>query len=115
MYKVIEDFSVKVPVVNPRTHEPSTDSIKLVIEQWNLQTLVAYTYDSSSENAARQLYKALQKYQQLYFACETDDWRENCRIHKAMREHMKRLYGSKIKIGSIGKRDDITLFKMAKH
>lgn len=97
MYKVIEDFS--------------TENVNLVIEQWGNQTMVAYTYDSSSESTAIQLFKALQKYKKLYFDCEIDDRHEIRRIHQSMREHMKRLYGERIETET--KRDNVTLFKLA--
>ena len=96
MTKTIEDFSVKVQMVNPDNGYKYTDHVNLVVEDWNEVALVAYTFNSDSENTAKQLYKALEKYGRLLFVTGVTGRTKNQLIQMAVRDHMVKLYGDKI-------------------
>ncbi len=101
MSNVIEDFSVKVPMVNPENNHHYTDYVDLKIEEgwsWYGDMKVAYTFNSDSENTARQLFKALEKYKALVFVTGVTGRTKNWLIQCAMKRHMERLFGDRVTI-----------------
>lgn len=98
MSKLIEDFSVKVPMVNPENGYRYTDFVNLEVMDWNNPVLVAYTMNSHSENTARQLYKALEKYKKLRFVTGVTGRTLDQLIQQSLRKNMEKLYGGKIAI-----------------
>lgn len=101
MSNVIEDFSVKVEMVNPNNGYKYTDHVNLEVQEgWHVfgDTKVAYTFNSDSENTARQLFKALEKYKALVFVTGVTGRTKNWLIQCAMKRHMERLFGDRVTI-----------------
>lgn len=101
MSKTIEDFSTKVEMVNPSNGYKYVDHVGLkVMEGWAVYggTKVAYTFNSDSENTAKQLFKALEKYKKLVFVTGVTGRTKNQLIQSIIRRHIEHLYGDRVKI-----------------
>ena len=96
MIRLIEDFSIEVQVTDPNITEQYTEKVDLKVEEWTPGTFTAYTFNGDTQNTAKQLYKALEKYKKLRFTTGVMGHAENSQIQQSMRSHMSRLYGEKI-------------------
>ena len=97
MPHLVEDFSIEVPVTDPNITEQYTEKVDLKVESWVPDIYTAFTFNGQSQNTAKQLYKALEKYKKLRFITGVMDHAENSQIQRNMRSHMSRLYGDKIR------------------
>ena len=113
MTHLVEDFSVEVPVTNPNITDQYTENVDLKIESWSPSIYIAFTFNSKSENTAKQLYKALEKYKKLRFTTGVMGHAENSQIQQSMRSHMSRLYGEKIHQEVTGGLYKDTVFELA--
>ena len=112
MSKLIEDFSTKVEMVNPKNGFHYTDHVSLEIMDWGRETLVAYTFNSDSENTAKQLYKTLHKYGTLTFVTGvTGDTANSC-IQNSVIKHMEKLYKDSVEIMVHECRHGNTLYRL---
>jgi len=112
MTHLVEDFSVEVPVTNPNITDEYTDNVDLKVESWSPSIYIAFTFNSESENTAKQLYKALEKYKRLRFTTGVMGHAENRQIQRTMRSHMSRLYGDKIRQEAVGGFYEDTIFEL---
>ena len=71
---------------------------EITVQGWDNQTdhLMAYTFNSDTEDTARNLYKALKKYGQLRFVTGVEGRTKNSSIQAAIKYHMRNLYGDKV-------------------
>lgn len=97
MIHLVEDFSIEVPLTDPNITEQYTEKVDLKVEEWTPGAYTAYTFNGDTQNTAKQLYKALEKYKKLLFITGVMDHEENSQIQGNMRSHMSRLYGDKIR------------------
>lgn len=114
MAYIVEDFSIEVPVTNPSITDEHTENVALKIESWSPSIYTAFTFNSESENTAKQLYKALEKYKKLRFITGVMEHAENRQIQRTMRSHMSRLYGDKIRQETVGGFYEDTIFELQK-
>lgn len=111
---LVEDFSIEVPVTNPNITDEYTETVDLKVESWNPGNYVAFTFSGESENTAKQLYKALEKYKNLRFITGVMEHAENRQIQRTMWSHMSRLYGDKIRQEIVGGLYEDTIFELVK-
>ncbi len=114
MAYIVEDFSIEVPVTNPSITDEYTEDVELKVESWIPEILTAFTFNSESENTAKQLYKALVKYKRLRFVTGVIEHAENRQIQRTIRSHMSRLYGDKIRQKATGGFYEDTIFELQK-
>ena len=114
MIHLVEDFSIEVPVTDPNITEQYTEKVDLKVEEWAPGPLIAYTPSCQSQNTAKQLYKALEKYKKLRFMTGVMGHAENSQIQQSMRSHMSRLYGDKIRQEAVGGLYKDTVFELQK-
>lgn len=114
MTHLVEDFSVEVPVTNPNITDQYTENVDLKIESWSPSIYIAFTFNSKSENTAKQLYKALEKYKKLRFITGVIEHAENRQIQRTIRSHMSRLYGDKVSQEAVGGFYEDTIFELQK-
>ena len=62
MIYLVEDFSIEVPVIDSNITEHYTEKVDLKVEKWVPDFYTAFTFNGQSQNTAKQLYKALEKY-----------------------------------------------------
>lgn len=96
MVLLVEDFSVEVPVINPNLTDQYTEKVDLKVEDFTPSIRAAYTFNGQSENTAKQLFRALEKYKKLRFMTGVIGHAENREIQHNIRSHMSRLYGDKV-------------------
>ncbi|MBQ7424243.1 MAG: hypothetical protein IJV19_05835 [Prevotella sp.] len=114
MPHLVEDFSVEVPVADPNITDQFTEKIELRVEDIITDMRVAYTFNGQSENTAKQLYKALEKYKRLRFMTGVFGYAENSEIQRNIRSHMSRLYGDKVHQEITGGCYEDTVFELQK-
>jgi len=114
MIRLIEDFSIEVQVTDPNITEQYTEKVDLKVEEWTPGTFTAYTFNGDTQNTAKQLYKALEKYKKLRFTTGVMGHAENSQIQQSMRSHTSRLYGDKIRQEIVGGLYEDTIFELVK-
>ena len=112
MAYLVEDFSVEVTMDNPNITDQLTEKVELRVEDIISDMRVAYTFNGQSENTAKQLYKALEKYKKLRFITGMFGHAENSEIQRNIRSHMSRLYGDKVRHEVIGDLYEDTVFEI---
>ena len=110
MIHLIEDFSIEVPVTDPNITEQYTEKIDLKVEEWTPGAYTAYTFNGDTQNTAKQLYKALEKYKKLRFVTGVTGHDVNSKIQRTVRSHMSRLYGDKVRQETVGGFYEDTVF-----
>ena len=97
MSKVIESFSKRFEMVNPNNGYHYTDYVDLEIMEWGqFAEKVAYTFNSDSENTAKQLVKALEKYRCLRFVTGVTGHTKNWFIQVRIKDFMEKLLGERL-------------------
>lgn len=112
MAYLIEDFSVEVTMDNPNVNDQLTEKVELKVEDFTTVMRVAYTFNGQSENTAKQLYKALEKYKKLRFMTGVFGHAENSEIQRNIRSHMNRLYGDRVRHEVVGGLYEDTVFEL---
>ena len=71
---------------------------EITVQGWGneMSHLRAYTFNSDTEETARNLFEALEKYGQLLFVTGVEGRTKNRSIQAAIRYHMRNLYGDKV-------------------
>lgn len=114
MAYLVEDFSVEVPLADPNITDQLTEKVDLKVEDFTPNVRVAYTFNGQSENTAKQLYKALEKYKKLRFITGVIGYAENREIQRNIRHHMGRLYGDSVCHKVVGGLYEDTVFELMK-
>ena len=97
MSKMIDDFSARFEMVNPDNNYHYIDFVELKIEEWGQYAeKVAYTFNSDSENTAKQLVKALEKYRCLRFVTGVTGRTKNWLIQVRIKDFMEKLLGDRL-------------------
>ena len=100
-------------MTNPENGHQWTDFVDLKVEEWGSEPVkVAYTFNSDSENTAKQLFKALEKYRELKFVTGVSGGTKNYLIQNSVSRHMERLYGDKVTIEVHNERFDSNVYRL---
>ena len=77
---------------------------EITVQGWGneMSHLRAYTFNSDTEETARNLFEALEKYGQLLFVTGVEGRTKNRSIQSAIRYYMQKLYGDKVKAEDAG-------------
>lgn len=94
----IEDFSGKFEMVNPNNGYKWTDNVHLEILDWGYECYVAYTFNDYSENTAKQLMKALEKYGVLTYITGVTGRTMNSIMQSEMTRMITELSDGKVKV-----------------
>lgn len=112
MIHLVEDFSIEVPVTDPNITEHYTEKVDLKVEKWVPDFYTAFTFNGDTQNTAKQLYKALEKYKRLRFTTGVMGHAENSQIQGNIRSHMSRLYGDKVRQEAVEGFYEDTVFEL---